>query len=164
MTQDTVIYEFKNAFFILQRSEVGTETGLIAKLEIPCPKEQMGKAVIGALDKFDEIPPGHDRWDYKKLNAQLCAWLGAKGVNSLTKNSRMVQVIRDGDKLEILPFDNHTKQPWYGPMIKDCGFRKEKIFAIPSSSSFETIGKFISDAFEIATYHRERKDARYGQK
>ena len=134
---------------------------MFAKLEISCPKEQMGKAVIGALDKFDVVPPKHDPWDYKELNAQLCGWLGARSVNALTKNSRLVQVIKDGDKLEILPFDNHTKQPWYGPMIKDVGFRKEKLFKIPSDSSFEMIGKLIFDAFAIATYHPERKDAHW---
>lgn len=172
MSQDVLIYEFKNSFFVIQRSQQGTRTNdkkyqhasenvdLFAKLDIDCLNEDIGRAVIGALDKFDSLLPKYDSWELKELNAQLCSWVGSRGINVLNKNSRLVQVIRDCGRLSILPFDNYIKNPWYGPMIKEAGYGKDIIFETSNDSSCETIGKLIFEAFEVSTYNPERKDAR----
>jgi len=170
MIQDLLIYEFKNNFFVIQRSQQGTipndknyqrpseNVDLFAKLDITCSNEILGRAVMGALDKFDVIRPKYDSWELKELNAQLCSWVGSRGINVLNNNSRLVQVIRDCNRLSIIPYDNYNKNPWYGPMTKEAGYKKDIIFETENDSSFETIGKLIFDAFKVSTYNPKRKD------
>ena len=172
MTQDILIYEFEGNYFLIQRGQQGENpapqtscqrqlpsenTGLFSKLPFSCSSEKLGEAAIMALDNFDVIPPQYDPWENKELNKQLCEWLGTKYFATITKNSRMVQLVREENTVEIIPFDNHNKNPWYGPMIKDAGFRKDVFFTTSSDSSHETVGQLIFDAFAISTYHPERK-------
>jgi hypothetical protein len=170
MTQDMLIYEFEENYFLIQRGQQGKpptpptshqrpseNTGLFSKLPFSCTSDELGKAAIETLDNFDTIPPQYDPWENKGLNKQLCEWLGTRYFATITKNSRMVQLVREGNIISIYPFDNHNKQPWYGPMTKEMGFRKEVFFTISSDSSHETIGKLIFEAFAKATYNPERK-------
>ena len=169
MKQDMLIYEFEENYFLIQRGQQGKnptptthqraseDVGLYSKLPFSCSPEELGKAAIETLDNFDTVPPQYDSWENKELNKQLCGWLKTRYFATITKNSRLVQLYREGNIISIYPFDNHNKQPWYGPMIKDCGFRKEVFFTTSSDSSPETIGKLILEAFAKATYNPERK-------
>lgn len=171
MTSDILIYEYQNNFFIIQRSQQGKHPNplwgteqrasenvkLFAELSVRSTFEDVGKAVVEALDRFDTILPAYDCWELDKLNRQLCEWIGVKSINSLYKNSRLVQVIRDDKNITVLPFDNHNKNPWYSPMTSDMGFKNMKNSQLPLEASFEIIGNAISVAFNLATYHPKRK-------
>jgi hypothetical protein len=170
MIHDILIYEYNNNYFVIQRSQQGTTPNdknhqypsenveLFIKFDISCSDEEIGKSIMEALDKFDTVRPKYEPWELKELNTQLCSWVGARGINVLNKNSRLVQVIKDGSELSIVPFDNYNKNPWYGPMTKKAGFGKDILFTATSDSSYETIGRLVLDAFNISTYNPERKD------
>jgi hypothetical protein len=170
MTQDILIYEFEENYFIIQRGQQGKNPALrasyqyasenvklFAKLPFSCSCEELGEAAVGALDNFDTIPPQYDSWENKELNKQLCEWLGTRYFATITKNSRLVQLIREKNKIEITPFDNHNKNPWYGPMIRGMGFKKNMFLIISNNSPYETIGKLILEVFNISTYNPDMK-------
>jgi hypothetical protein len=166
MEQDMLIYEFGKNYFLIQRGQQGKNpapqtshqrpsenTRLFSKLPISRPSGELGAAAVETLDNFDKIPPRYDPWENKGLNKQLCKWLGAGRFATLIKNSRLVQLVRKGNVISVIPFDNHKKNPWLGPMTKNAGFNKDVVFTVTSGSSCETIGKLIFDAFAVATCH-----------
>jgi hypothetical protein len=170
MTQDMLIYEFEGNYFLIQRGQQGKNptpqtphqrpsenVRLFSKLPFSCTSKELGEAAIETLDNFDTVPPQYDSWENKELNKQLCEWLETRYFATITKNSRLVQLEREGNLISIYPFDNHNKQPWYGQMTKKCGFKKEVFFTTSSDSSHEVIGKLIFEAFNISTYHPERR-------
>ena len=173
MYQDMLIYEFEENYFLIQRGQQGKnprpqtwhqypseDVKLFAKLPFSCTCEELGQAAIGALDNFDTTAPQYDPWENKELNKQLCEWLETRYFATITKNSRLVQLIREENKIEIIPFDNHNKNPWYGPMTKEMDFKKDMFFTISNDSPYEIIGKLIFEAFTISTYNPEMKTKR----
>ena len=168
-----LIYEFEGSYFLIQRGQQGKNpmpqtpyqqpsgnVKLFAKLPLSCSCEELGQTAVGALDNFDTITPKYDPWEFKELNKQLCEWLETRYFATITKNSRLVQLRREKNTIKIIPFDNHNKNPWYGPMTKEMDFKKDMFFTISNESSYETIGKLIIDAFTISTYHPERKNSK----
>ena len=162
----TLVYEYKDHYFVIQRSTQGKiadervkadeNAALYEKLSIGCSLEALGSAVSGALQAYNTIRPLFDPWELSGLNRQFCSWVGARGRKPFDRDSRCVQICVDHEDLEIIPFDNCNKNPWYGPMIRDMGFRNKTV-TINANSSFENIGEKIKQAFETATYHRDRK-------
>ncbi|MDR1284817.1 MAG: hypothetical protein LBJ88_01290 [Campylobacteraceae bacterium] len=165
MYKDVLIYEYKNYYYIIQRSTQGKEYDervkssenvvLYSKLELNCPIKQLGNDVSAALENYNKIRPKFEPWELGGLNKQFCSWVGAKGRKSFDRDSRCVQVIKN-NKLEIIPFDNCNKNGWYGPMIKEMRF-KNKITTIEIDSTFETIGWRIKKAFKKSTYNPNKK-------
>ena len=164
MVAETLIYEYKDNYFIIQRSTQGkafNETSpsenaaLYSKLSINCSSEQLGKDARGAIENYNKIRPQWEPWELEILNKNFCKWVGAKGRKSFDRDSRCVQIIKT-DKLEIIPFDNCIKNEWYGPMLRDMGF-KNKIITINIESDYKNIGENIKKAFTVATYNKERK-------
>lgn len=170
MTKDILIYEYQDVFFIIQRSQQGKSPNplwgkeqrasenvkLFMKLSVCSASEEIGKVVIGALEEFDKVLPAYDPWELKELNQQLCKWIGVCSINTLYRNSRLVQVSKNEKDITILPFDNHNKNPWYGPMSIDMGFTSIENCHLPLEVSFEMIGNAIYAAFKLATYHPKR--------
>jgi len=170
MKQDILIYEYRQSFFIIERSQQGKGTdiqteyqrasenvNLQIELSKLCTHKELGEATVEALNKFDKTQPKHNPWELKKLNKQLCSWLKCRSINALNKNSRLVQVIRTESQLIIIPFDNHNKYPWYAPMNSEDGY-KDKITNMKLNSLYEEIGCSIIQAFEHSTYNPERSD------
>jgi hypothetical protein len=169
MIQDTLIYEYENSFFIIQRGQQGKNpnttahqrasenTALFSQLSISCSYEELGNATIGVLEHFDTIPPQYDPWETKELNKLLYSWVGAKNYKTLERNSRLVQVIRNQNNIEIIPFDNYNKYKWYAPMSPEDGY-KSKIIKLALDVSSSDIGKSIFKVFEFATYNPEKKE------
>lgn len=167
-TANALVYEYNDHYFVIQRSTQGKvydermrgddNVALYEKLPTDCSFGSLGTAVLGALKKYDTVRPIADPWELSKLNEQFCSWVGARGRKPFDRDSRCVQVIADREELEIIPFDNCNKNPWYGPMTPEMGF-KSKTATINADSSFETVGEQIKRAFEAATYHADRKAA-----
>lgn len=171
MTKDILIYEYQDVFFIIQRSQQGKSPNplwskeqrasenvkLFMKLSVGSTSEEVGKAVIEALEEFDKTLPAYDSWELEQLNRQLCKWIGANSINALYKNSRLVQVIKNEKDITIVPFDNHNKNSWYAPMTTDMGFKDLENCHLSLEASFKMIGNAIYEAFKLATYHPQRK-------
>lgn len=163
---DSLIYEYKDHFFVIQRStqgktadeqvKAGENAALYEKLPLDCSFEALGAAALGALARYNTIRPIADPWELSELNRQFCGWVGARGINPFNRDSRCVQIIAEHEQLEIVPFDNCRKNPWYGPMIREMGFR-DKTIMINAGSRSETVGENIKRAFEKATYNKDRK-------
>jgi hypothetical protein len=162
--KDVLVYEYKNNYFVIQRSTQGQEydkrvkagenAGLFSKLSLDCPSESLGNDVFMALENYNKIRPSFDPWELKELNKQSCIWVGARGRKTFDRDSRCVQIIKT-NKLKIIPFDNCNKNEWYGPMTKEMGF-KNKVTTIEVHSSFEIIGNKVKAAFKESTYNPKR--------
>ena len=163
---EAMIYEYKNNYFIIQRSTQGKnfdkrtkateDVALYSKLLLNCSTEQLGKDAIKALENFNKIRPQWDPWELQILNKNFCSWVGARGRKSFDRDSRCVQIIKDKN-FEIIPFDNCIKNEWYGPMLNEMGFRN-KIIILDIKSDCKIIGENIKKAFTQATYNPNRKN------
>ncbi|MEN9133863.1 hypothetical protein [Xanthomonas euvesicatoria] len=166
-TLDTQIYEYKGSYFVLEMCQQGEVLnpahgpsqrasefcGLSAKLEGESDSNKIGQAVLTALDEFDTKPHPFSHFDIPLRNKTVSGWFGARGMASLEKNCRVVQVLHylQRDEIHIIPFDNHNRNNWNGPM-------DDKIIVLPSTAGATEIGDAVRAAFAVATYHPERKD------
>ena len=164
---ESLIYEFKNRYFVIERCQQGvklnpahgTEQGpsencaLSASLALNCSPDDLGLAVLKAIDVFDTHPPAFDPWENKELGKLLCSLMGARGIPTLEKNCRLVQVVKyhDTDIYTVYPYDNCNLNPWHGPF-------EGRDIVLPGSSGPTEIGEAVLRAFSISTYHPERKD------
>ena len=165
MNKEALIYEYKNNYFIIQRSTQGKKfderieatenVALFSKLPLDCSLEKLGADVFRVLENFNIIRPKFESWEFSELNKQFCTWVGARGRKPFDRDSRCVQIYKK-EKLEIIPYDNCNKNEWYGPMLNNMGFRN-KIIMLDHNSSFEIIGENIKTAFSKATYNPNRK-------
>ena len=167
MLQDALIYEFGSNYFVIQRSQQGKSprpewgpkrrpsdnSALTAKVPIGSSEEQVGGAVLEALDNYDRHPPSFDSWELKELRKQLCDWVGVRGYPTLVKNSRLVMVLRDPeqDSITVIPFDNHNLNPWESQLT-------DQQIVLSGTAPADEVGRAVETAFAHATYHPERKD------
>jgi hypothetical protein len=163
---DTAIYEYKRHYFILQRCQQGQELdpahgseqlvsdfcALSAKMPIDSSAVEIGSATLKALDDFDVIGHPFDKFDIPARNKVISSWFGARGMGSLEKNCRVVQIIQEiaTGVVSVKPFDNHNRNNWNGPM-------EDKVIKVNPATAV-SLGEAIQAAFLAATYHPERKD------
>ncbi|EDS4738636.1 DUF1436 domain-containing protein [Salmonella enterica] len=157
---DTIIYEYDNIYFIIQRSKQD-------KRQEECPSENvalantvfkseslsiLGKAVFESIENYGVVEPSYYPWEQKALRKQLCGWIGAKSYAGLLKNSRLVLVQKNFDekRMEIIPYDNFNINKWETMLL-------DEMICLPVHSDFESIGLAIDKAFTIATYHPDKK-------
>ncbi|NHZ96102.1 hypothetical protein [Massilia sp. CCM 8734] len=164
---ETRIYEFKNAYFVIEECQQGEilnpahgsqqlasdYAALSAKLSTDYSFEEMGAAVANALSAYDSRPHPYNEYDFSARNKTISKWVGARGIMDLEKNSRQVQVVQDlvNNSYTIFPYDNCTAYPWYGPM-------EDRAIKLPGTASLSEIGEAINKAFTLSTYHSERKN------
>ena len=172
VTAHTQIFEFKQTYFVLEECQQGQFlnpahgtfqhvsdfSGLSAKFSDDYTHNEMGLAVIKALDNFDCTAHPFDEYDFPARNKAICGWVGARGMGGLEKNVREVQIIQSlsDQSTAVIPFDNNNRDNWNGPM-EDC------IIQLPPGSPAEQIGEAVRQAFKLATYHPERKDPKVGE-
>ena len=163
---DAEIYEYKKQYYILQSCQQGKELdpahgseqlasdfcAVSAKMPIDSSAEAIGQATLKALDDFDTIGHSFDKFDIPARNKVISGWFGARGMGSLEKNCRVVQIIQDiaTGVVSVKPFDNHNRNNWNGPM-------EDQVIKIKPVTSV-SLGEAIKAAFLVATYHPERKD------
>ncbi|NHZ43528.1 hypothetical protein [Massilia aquatica] len=166
---ETRIYEFKNAYFVIEECQQGQilnpahgsqqlasdYAALSAALRTDCSAREMGAAVAKALADYDSRAHPYGEYNLKARNKAISNWVGARGIMDLEKNSRQVQLIQDllKNSLTIFPYDNCIAQPWYGPM-EDCAI------TLPGTASCTDIGEAVCQAFTLCTYHPERTENR----
>ena len=163
---DSDIYEYKNNSFILQKCQQSQELdprhgsrqlpsdfcAVSAKIPVSSSALEIGQATLKALDDFDVIGHSFDKFDIPARNKVISSWFGARGMGSLEKNCRVVQIIQDiaTGVVSVKPFDNHNRNNWNGPM-------EDKVIKIKDVNA-SSLGEAVQAAFLIATYHPERKD------
>jgi hypothetical protein len=158
---DMIIYELKGNYYFIERARQdrngetspSENTALTSKLPVNADENEIGGAVLQALDNYDKVSPSYSPWELKELRKQLCGWVEVKSYPALVKNSRLVLVYKDfeKDKIFVIPFDNHNINPWETMLEK-------KAIVLASSAPADDIGEAVTNAFSIATYHPERKD------
>ncbi len=164
---ESLIYEFRKNYFVIERCQQGVELNpahgseqgpsedcaLSASLSLGCSAKDLGQALLKAIENFDTHPPAFNPWEDKEHQKALCDWMGVRGIPTLEKNSRLIQVVKDygADIYTIYPYDNCNINPWNGP------FAGHEI-VLPGSSGPTEIGEAVIKAFAISTYHPERKD------
>lgn len=164
---DTQIYEYKGSYFVLEmcqqgqvlRPEHGSEQrasefcALSARLDRDVDADELGRATTKALDDFDTRPHPFDQFNIPSRNKVVSGWLGARGMGSLEKNCRVVQVLHSLKRSEtlVIPFDNHRRNNWNGPM-------EDHAITLPQETDAFEVGRAVKTAFSLATYHPERKD------
>ena len=165
-TLDAAIYEYKKQYFILQRCQQGQELNpahgsaqlagdfcaVSAKIPVDSSALEIGRATLKALDDFDVIGHPFDQFDIPARNKVISSWFGARGMVSLEKNCRVVQIIQDiaTGVVSVKPFDNYNRNPFNGPM-------EDKVIKLKNVTP-TSLGEAIQAAFLVATYHPERKD------
>lgn len=166
-THEMQIYEYKGNYFLLEMCQQGQElnplhgsrqmpsdfSALSAKLPIGSPAIEIGNATLKALSDFDTRPHPFNEFDIPARNRVIASWFGARGMGSLEKNCRVVQIIKylENGKMHVIPFNNHNINNWNGPM-------EGRNIVLRSDDSASKLGETVKDAFLIATYHPERKD------
>jgi hypothetical protein len=166
-SESTLIYEFKQHLYIIQRGQQGItlnpehgseqrgteDVKLYAKLAVGCNDNELGVATLEALDAFDTEGPDFEPWENKKLAKHLKTMLGARGQKDIEINSRLVQIIRWLERAgayEIVPFDNCNIEPW-------CGSMEGKEILLPPAATAMELGQAIRQAFSVATHHPDYK-------
>jgi hypothetical protein len=175
--ENTQIYEYKNQYYLLEECQQGqvlnpahgTEqsAGDFAAVSSVLPatygEEEIGKATLKALQDYDRQAHPFDQFDIPARSKVISGWFGARGMGVLEKNCRIVQVIRNLDgasrdyptlkngSIIIIPWDNNILQPYHAPM-------NNELITLPSTATATDIGAAIKKAFEISTYHPQRKD------
>ncbi len=163
---ETQIYEYKGDYYIIEECQQGQELlpqhgseqgasdfcAISKKLSKTASNTEIGEQVLVALDNFDRQPHPFDQFDIQARNKIVSGWFGARGMGSLEKNCRVVQVVKNikSNMINVIPFDNHNHNSWNGPM-------EEKSIELKSITS-SSLGDAVQAAFRVATYHPERKD------
>ena len=163
---DAEIYEFKKQYFILQMCQQGQELipahgseqlvsdycAVSEKIPVGSSALEIGQATLKALDDYDVIGHPFDKFDIPARNKVISSWFGARGMGSLEKNCRVVQIIQEiaTGVVSVKPFDNHNRNNWNGPM-------EDKVIKVNPATAV-SLGEAIQAAFLAATYHPERKD------
>ena len=164
--RDALIYEYGNHFWIIQRSpqsEMGggpsENVALAGRLSLVATTLELGSVTKQALESFGRIRPLFAPWEIQKLRKLLCGWIGARSMNDLLKNGRLVLVDQsfEEDALRIVPFDNHRINLWE-TLLED------KAIVLPLHPQTEALGAAILAAFDLSTYHPERKHTRPASK
>ncbi|WP_052712037.1 hypothetical protein [Paracidovorax citrulli] len=164
---ETQIYEYKGNYFVLEMCQQGQVLlpqhgpeqlasefcALSAKLDRGVGAEELGKATVKALDDFDTQAHSFDEYDIPGRNKVVSGWFGARGMGVLEKNCRVVQVLRylESGETRVIPFDNHNRNDWNGPM-------EDKAISLSRNADASEVGHAVQAAFSSATYHPERKD------
>lgn len=167
VAEDTLIYEYKEAFFVMERCQQGKELNpahgsrqfpsdvstLTARLDIPCTALALGQAVLKSLDDFDTRGHPYDEFDLPARNKYIAGLIGARGMPSLERDSRTVVVVRSLDDMgyTIQPTDNNVLNPWLGVLTGEFEIK------LPSEVSAEDVGAAVLKAFSLSTYHPKRK-------
>ncbi len=114
--------------------------------------ETVGKALVESLNNFGKIAPKFSPWQLKELRSQLCKWTEAKTHPFLMKNSRLVAAVKDfqHESISIIPFDNFNINAWETIL-------EDRAISLPIDSTPVEIGKAIKMAFNISTYHPQKK-------
>lgn len=168
-TNETQIYEYKGNYFILQMCQQGKILNpahgskqlasdfcaLSCKISIDSSSLALGDATLIALNDFDVIGHPFDQFDIPARNKIVASWFGARGMGSLEKNCRVVQIIENlqTGSLSVIPFDNHVINDWNGPI--------EGGAIDLAGRDAESLGNAVKAAFLVATYHPDRKDPMY---
>ena len=163
---DADIYEYKKQYFILQMCQQGQELipahgseqlvsdycAVREKIPVGSSALEIGQATLKALDDYDVIGHPFDQFDIPARNKVISSWFGARGMGSLEKNCRVVQIIQEiaTGVVSVKPFDNHNRNNWNGPM-------EDKVIKVNPATAV-SLGEAIQAAFLAATYHPERKD------
>ena len=163
---DANIYEYKKQYFILQMCQQGQELnpdhgpGQLAsdfcalgeKIPVESSSVVIGHAVLSVLNDFDIIGHSYGKFDIPARNKLISSWFGARGMGSLEKNVRVVQVIKylGTGVIDAIPFDNYNKNNFNGPM-------EEGVIRLNTEKA-EDVGEAVKAAFRLATFHPERKD------
>ena len=68
---------------------------------------------------MDVIGHPFDKFDIPARNKVISSWFGARGMGSLEKNCRVVQIIQEiaTGVVSVKPFDNHNRNNWNGVII-----------------------------------------------
>ena len=160
-TLETVIFEYKDNFFIMERCQQGRGnyeeqtasdfSGLHKKLPISSSAAELGEAILSALENFDSEPTPFDQFDDSTRRKFLKKWFEYRGINEWEINQRTVDVyqILSDDCYRIRPYDNLNHHPWNGPEGMP-----ETMLQGPVDAA--TLGMAVFKAFEIATYHPDR--------
>ncbi|MBB6366707.1 hypothetical protein FHR56_001820 [Xanthomonas sacchari] len=164
---ETQIYEYKGSYFVLEMCQQGQVLlpqhgseqlasefcALSAKLDRDVGAEELGQATLKALNDFDTQAHSFDEYDIAGRNKVVSGWFGARGMGILEKNCRVVQVLRylERGEIRVVPFDNHNRINWNGPM-------EEKAVSLSGNAGAFEVGRTVQSAFLSATYHPKRED------
>jgi hypothetical protein len=164
------IYEYKGSYFVLEMCQQGQVLlpvhgpeqlasefcALSATLDCAVGADELGRSTSKALDDFDTQPHPFDQYDIPSRNKVVSGWFGARGMGVLEKNCRVVQVLHSLKRSEtfVIPFDNHRRNNWNGPM-------EDHAITLPQEAGAFEVGRAVKTAFSLATYHPERKDPVY---
>jgi len=166
----STIFEYKEKYFIIQEaqqgrvlnpahgtSQNGTDYAALAAVfnAKNVDPDDLGSAILIALDKFDTEPHPFEQVDIPARNRCIKKWIGYRGIKEFEVNQRGVSVTyRIVEKKYIVrPFANHTIRPWIGPQ----GMPE---IVLEDGVSAKEIGDAVLRAFEIATYNPNRTDPR----
>jgi transposase len=163
MKKDAIIYEHSNSLSVIQRARQdqregqqgpSENTALAGKASLHDNAEVIGAICNRALDAYDVVPPKYDPWELKELRKDLCKWIGIKSFSNVVKDTRLVLVVRDEQNREtsVIPFDNHNSKPWEEMLV-------DQAIKLPFASTDDELGNAVKLAFEIATYHPQKKSA-----
>lgn len=166
----STIFEYKKKYFIIQEcqqgrllnpqhgnSQRGADFAALATIfnANNANADELGDAILSALEKFDTEPHPFDDFDFSSRNKYIKKWMGARGIKEWETNQRVVDVIYKivEDKYIIRPYANHTINPWIGPE----GMPE---FILQGDISAKEMGNTVLRAFQIATYNPNRTDPR----
>ena len=105
---------------------------------------------------YNKVLPKYEPWELSQLNNQLRTWLGARGIRTIIREGKLVQVIEENSKIEVIPFDNYNRNQWWGPMTKAMGFYEDKSVILENCTP-ELLGRNIINAFNVATYNPNKR-------
>ncbi len=164
--EETLIYEYRGEFFVMEQCQQGRElnpahgsrqfpsdiSALSDRLPISCSDGEMGRAVIKALDDFDSKGHPYDEFDFPARNKFISSLVGARGLPSLERDSRMVVVNRNLADMSciVFPVDNNKLNPW--TEIVDS-----QKAVLPPNVSVDEAGAAVLNAFKLSTFHPKRK-------
>ncbi|THJ30098.1 hypothetical protein E8K88_17825 [Lampropedia aestuarii] len=169
VTLDSEIWEYKNNYYIMQMCQQGKVlhpkigsnqmpgeyTCVSTKTPTDTEAGQLGKATLKALDDFDVQVHPYEVVDIPERNKIIASWFCARGMGSLIKNVRVVQVIQiiEAGMIKVRPLDGRDKNNW------NCPIEEEAIEIKYSEANIDQLlGEAIKAAFAVTPYSPERKD------
>lgn len=158
---DAIIFECNDNYYIIQRSKQAPDAAISASENVALTKklnrattdEEIGSAVIEAINNYGKIAPEFSPWQLKELRAQLCKWTESKTYPALMRNSRLISVEKDfqHESVSVIPFDNFNINAWETLL-------EAKAITLPMTPTNTEVGEAVRKAFEIATYHPQKNN------
>lgn len=165
--EDTIIYEYKNFLFIMEECQQGQTlnpahgprqfqsdiSALSAKIELPCSESVLGAAILKALNDYDSKGHPFEKFDLKARNKYIASLVGARGLPSFERDSRIVNITRALEDMSytIWPTDNNNLNPWIAAKTG------EDEIHLPATATETDIGSGVLKALSRSTYHPLRK-------